>query len=53
MAPVPKKKHTRGRSNRRKNAASNRSSLPTLVKCGSCNKLKFPHKVCPNCGAYK
>ncbi|QQG47256.1 MAG: 50S ribosomal protein L32 [Candidatus Woesebacteria bacterium] len=50
MAPVPKKKHTRSRSGKRR--AHIKLSLPTLVKCNNCGKLKFPHKVCPHCGKY-
>ncbi|MBI2103775.1 50S ribosomal protein L32 [Candidatus Woesebacteria bacterium] len=53
MAPVPKKKHTRARSNQRKNAREKRLLVPNLVKCPSCKKLKFPHRVCPHCGFYR
>ncbi|MGD8744338.1 MAG: 50S ribosomal protein L32 [Candidatus Woesebacteria bacterium] len=53
MAPVPKKKHTRSRSNKRRNAPSKRAKLPTLVRCTSCKQLKKPHLACPHCGFYK
>ncbi|OGM10914.1 50S ribosomal protein L32 [Candidatus Woesebacteria bacterium RBG_16_36_11] len=53
MAPQPKRKHTRRRSNLRKNSKSNALRFPTLVVCSSCKKLKEPHKACPNCGFYK
>lgn len=53
MAPVPKKKSTRGRSDRRRNAATNRKSMPNLSTCASCKSLKLPHKACPVCGFYK
>jgi large subunit ribosomal protein L32 len=51
MAPVPKKKHTRSRSNKRRGAK--KLTLPNLSKCPSCSKLKEPHVACPHCGYYK
>ncbi len=53
MTPLPKKKHTRARSNQRKNAATNRLTLSGLAKCPSCGKLKETHRACPHCGFYK
>jgi len=53
MTPLPKKKHTRSRSNKRKNAATNRLKLENLVRCPNCKKLKEPHHACPHCGFYK
>jgi len=53
MAPLPKKKHTRGRSNRRRNAATRRLEFQNLSTCPKCKKLKENHKACPNCGFYK
>ena len=52
MTPVPKKKHTRGRSNRRR-TANYKLDLPNMVKCVKCGKLRFSHTACPNCGFYK
>ncbi|HEX6977388.1 MAG TPA: 50S ribosomal protein L32 [Patescibacteria group bacterium] len=48
MTPLPKKKHTRSRSNQRRNSV--RLGLPTLVRCPNCGKFKLPHKECSNCG---
>jgi len=53
MPPVPKKKHTRRRSNIRKNAPAKRGNLVNLVKCPNCGKKKEMHKECPHCGFYK
>ncbi|MBI3443685.1 50S ribosomal protein L32 [Candidatus Woesebacteria bacterium] len=52
MAPLPKKKHTRSRSNKRR-FANMRMSLPNLIPCPSCKKPKLPHIACPHCGYYK
>ncbi|OGM18715.1 50S ribosomal protein L32 [Candidatus Woesebacteria bacterium RIFCSPHIGHO2_01_FULL_37_10] len=52
MPPVPKKKHTKSRSGKRKNAPANRQTFAKLSKCPSCGKLKYPHRACPHCGFY-
>ncbi|HJX59573.1 MAG TPA: 50S ribosomal protein L32 [Patescibacteria group bacterium] len=52
MTPLPKKKHTRGRSNTRR-AITAKLGLTSLVKCPSCGKLREPHRACPHCGFYK
>jgi len=51
MAPLPKKKHSHGRTTRRRSTF--KASLTGVSKCISCGKLKEPHKECPHCGAYK
>ncbi|MBI4153445.1 50S ribosomal protein L32 [Candidatus Woesebacteria bacterium] len=51
MAPLPKKKHTRARSNKRRFVAM-KASLGALVKCVNCGKLRQPHRACPHCGHY-
>ncbi|MEJ2347587.1 MAG: 50S ribosomal protein L32 [Patescibacteria group bacterium] len=48
MTPVPKKKHTRSRSNIRRGAK--KAAMPKLSVCPSCKGLKEPHKACPTCG---
>ncbi|MCH7730456.1 50S ribosomal protein L32 [Patescibacteria group bacterium] len=51
MPPVPKKKHTRSRSDKRRKAKG--LSLPNLSRCSNCKKLRLPHRACPHCGFYK
>ncbi|MBI2066026.1 50S ribosomal protein L32 [Candidatus Woesebacteria bacterium] len=51
MAPLPKKKHTRSRSNQRR-AVAMKASVGALVKCQNCGKLRQPHRACPSCGHY-
>ena len=45
--PVPKKKHSKSRSGRRRGKI--KFTLPTLTKCSNCKKRKFPHRICPHC----
>ncbi|MBI2007498.1 MAG: 50S ribosomal protein L32 [Candidatus Blackburnbacteria bacterium] len=51
MAPVPKKKHTRGRTGRRRLHV--KLALPNLSPCPSCKKSRLSHRTCPHCGYYK
>lgn len=53
MTPLPKRRHTRARTGLRRNATSNRLSIPALMKCANCGELKFPHTACKFCGKYK
>lgn len=48
---VPKQRHTKSRRNQRREHL--RLSLPRLVACPKCGKLKLPHAVCWYCGYYK
>ena len=50
MTPLPKRKHSKGRHNRRR--AHYNLKPTTLEMCGQCKELKMPHRVCPNCGTY-
>jgi large subunit ribosomal protein L32 len=52
MAICPKGKISKGRRNKRR-AQSWKISMPTLVKCASCNELILPHRACRACGNYK
>ncbi|HAX69901.1 MAG TPA: 50S ribosomal protein L32 [Anaerolineales bacterium] len=51
MTPHPKRKHSKGRRDRRRSqdalAASN------LVVCSNCGSKRMPHTVCPSCGYFK
>ncbi|KKR58461.1 MAG: 50S ribosomal protein L32 [Candidatus Curtissbacteria bacterium GW2011_GWA1_40_47] len=51
MTPLPKKKHAKARTRKRKAAIS--LKIPELVACQRCQNLKFPHQACPSCGFYK
>jgi large subunit ribosomal protein L32 len=50
MTPLPKRKHSKGRRNRRR--AHYNLKPTTLEMCGQCKELKLPHRVCPTCGTY-
>ncbi len=51
MGPLPKRKLSKGRKNRRR--AHDAIGTPQLVKCPHCEALMMPHRVCPTCGHYK
>ncbi len=50
MGPLPKRKLSRSRRNRRR--AHDALSLRHLVRCENCNAYKPAHHVCPECGSY-
>jgi len=50
MAPLPKKKHSRGRKGAK---ASHHGLSPiTLGECPQCHSARLPHRVCQSCGYY-
>jgi len=51
MTPLPKRKSTSGRRDRRRahDALKTRNS----VTCPNCGEPRLPHHVCPNCGYYQ
>ena len=51
MAPLPKRKISRGRQHRRRSHMA--LGRPKLVACPQCHELRFPHHICPSCGSYK
>ena len=51
MGPLPKRKISKGRRNRRR--AHDAIGIPKLVTCGNCNSKMIPHRVCPTCGQYR
>jgi len=51
MAALPKKKHSKSRTGKRRWAK--KFAPPNLSTCPNCKKEKLPHIVCPNCGYYK
>lgn len=50
MPPHPKRKHSKGRRNRRR--SHDALTRPHLVACSNCGEMRLPHVVCPNCGYY-
>lgn len=51
MPPLPKRKLSKGRRDRRR---SHHALVPqNLTDCPNCHNLYIPHRVCPNCGYYK
>jgi len=50
MAPLPKRKHSKARSGKRKNERIAEKSFPQLVDCKNCGKKKVPHQLCMYCG---
>ncbi len=51
MPPLPKRKISKGRRDRRR--AHDALKARNLVMCSNCGSMRLPHTVCPNCGFYK
>jgi large subunit ribosomal protein L32 len=49
--PNPKRKHSKGRRNRRRSHDS--LPVPGVSLCPNCYEVKQPHRACPACGYYK
>lgn len=47
---VPKGKTSKARRNSRR--ANWKLSMPGIVKCPRCQKMKLSHRVCKSCGYY-
>jgi large subunit ribosomal protein L32 len=51
MVPLPKRKLSKGRRDRRR---SQDALVAThLVQCSNCGEMRLPHTVCPKCGYYQ
>ena len=50
MTPLPKRKTSKGRRNRRR--AHDALKRRHLISCTNCGELHVPHHVCMNCGHY-
>ena len=48
---VPKGKVSKARKNSRR-SANWKLSMPGIVKCPKCGKMKLAHRVCKACGYY-
>jgi large subunit ribosomal protein L32 len=51
MVPLPKRKISKGRRDRRRAHDSLKTS--NLVQCSNCGEMRLPHTVCDNCGYYQ
>lgn len=51
MVPQPKRKHSKGRRDRRR--SQDTLVAINLVQCSNCGEMRPPHTVCPNCGHYQ
>ncbi|MFQ3568590.1 MAG: 50S ribosomal protein L32 [Aggregatilineales bacterium] len=51
MGPLPKRKHSRSRRNRRR--AHDALSLKQLAQCEACGEYHVAHHVCAKCGSYR
>ena len=51
MPPLPKKKHSRTRRDKRRTHDALKPH--NTVQCSNCGEMRLPHRVCPNCGFYK
>lgn len=50
MPPHPKRKHSKGRRDRRR--AHDALVASTLATCSNCGEQHIHHTVCPSCGFY-
>ena len=50
MPPHPKRKHSKGRRDRRR--AHHSLEARSLVTCANCGAKRLAHTVCANCGHY-
>jgi large subunit ribosomal protein L32 len=50
MPPLPKRKHSKGRRDRRR--AHDAVTAPHLITCTNCGEKHQPHHMCPKCGHY-
>lgn len=51
MTPLPKRKLSKGRRDRRR--SQDALVAKNLVTCSNCGEMRLPHTVCPKCGFYK
>lgn len=51
MTPHPKRKHSKGRRDRRR--SQDALTAANLVVCSNCGNKRLAHSVCPSCGYFK
>lgn len=47
--PVPKRRHSKGKTRRKRNEKMQQTAVNTVV-CKHCKANKLPHRVCDECG---
>ena len=50
MPPLPKRKHSKGKRDRRRSHDALEGQA--LVTCPNCGEKHLSHRICPNCGHY-
>ena len=51
MVPLPKRKISKGRRDRRR--AHDALQTANLVQCSQCGEMRLPHTICPSCGYFQ
>ncbi len=51
MTPHPKRKHSKGRRDRRR--SQDALTAANLIVCSNCGNKRLSHSVCPSCGYFK
>lgn len=51
MPPLPKRKLSKGRRDRRRSHLA--LSPRNFAECPNCHMMRLPHRVCPHCGYYQ
>jgi large subunit ribosomal protein L32 len=51
MTPLPKRKLSKGRRDRRR--AHDAITASSIVQCSNCGEMRLSHTICPNCGHYQ
>jgi len=51
MTPQPKRKHSKGRTHRRR--SHDALAAMKLVECPSCHNMHLAHHICAQCGSYR
>lgn len=51
MTPLPKRKHSHGRTHRRRSHDALKALR--LVECPACHQLTLQHRACTKCGEYR
>ncbi len=51
MTPLPKRKVSKGRRDRRR--AHDAVGTPNLSVCSNCSQPVLPHRACPHCGYFR